>query len=111
MTAVVMRACSFVAIGLLVGCAEMRWSKPGVDPSRMEEDLAQCRAEAHLQASRVSLPRTSGLPSPGLGTDPAGRPVPAPSRSRTEDPMLLEQDLTGSCMRGKGYALAPVERP
>jgi hypothetical protein len=37
--------------------------------------------------------------------------VPAPSRSRTEDPMLLEQDLTGSCMRGKGYALAPVERP
>jgi hypothetical protein len=24
---------------------------------------------------------------------------------------VLEQDLTSSCMRGKGYALAPVDRP
>ena len=103
---------SVVALsGLLVaGCADLRWSKAGTDSAKVEEDLAQCRGEARIQASRVSLPRTSGLPSPGFGTDPMGRPVPAPSRSRTEDPMLLEQDLTGACMRGKGYELAPLER-
>ncbi len=99
---------SAVALALhAVGCAELRWSKPGADSAKLEEDLGQCRGEARIQASRVSLPRSAGLP-PTVGTDPMGRPVPAQSRSRTEDPMLLEQDLTGSCMRGKGYALAPA---
>lgn len=85
----------------------MRWTKPGTESAKVEEDLAQCRGEARIQASRVSLPRSAGLP-PTIGTDPMGRPVPAQSRSRTEDPMLLEQDLTSTCMRGKGYELAPV---
>src|SRR5262245_17173217 len=101
-----MRLVAFSLIVLLAaGCAEMRWSKPGVDAAKLDEDLAQCRGEARIQASRIALPRTSGLPAPGIGTDPMGRPIAAPSRSRTEDPMLLEQDLTGACMRGKGYAL------
>jgi len=71
----------------------------------MEEDLAQCRGEARLQAARASLPRTTAVPQ--LLTDPGGRPVPGPTRSRTDDPMLLEQDLTGACMRRNGYELAP----
>jgi hypothetical protein len=108
-----MNNASLLAVAMVAlsaaGCAELRWSKPGVDSARVEEDLAQCRSEARLQAQRMSLPRTAAGP-PGLGTDPLGRAVPAPPRSRTEDPMLLEQDLTSSCMRGKGYALAPVER-
>jgi hypothetical protein len=83
----------------------MRWSKPGTDAPRMEEDLAQCRGEARLQAARASLPRTTAVPQ--LLTDPGGRPVPGPTRSRTDDPMLLEQDLTGACMRRNGYELAP----
>lgn len=103
--------CTVAAIALSVaGCAEMRWSRPGTDPAKLDEDLAQCRGEARLQAQRMSLPRTAAVP-PGLGTDPLGRAVPAPPRSRTEDPMLAEQDLTSSCMRGKGYALAPARTP
>ncbi|HKA39878.1 MAG TPA: hypothetical protein VKD25_08915 [Burkholderiales bacterium] len=103
--------CRWLAVVIVAlstaGCAEMRWSKPGADSAGVEEDLAQCRGEARLQAQRISLPRTAAVP-PGLGTDSLGRAVPAPPRSRTEDPMLLEQDLTSSCMRGKGYELAPL---
>ncbi len=95
---------------LVAGCAEMRWSKPGADPAKLEEDLAQCRGEARLQAARESAPRMPGAP-PLLVTDAQGRAVVAPARTRGTDSMVLEQDLTGSCMRGKGYALAPVDRP
>jgi hypothetical protein len=98
---------ALAAVVLSAGCAEMRWSRPGTDAARLEQDLAQCRGEARLQASRASLPRTSGIPT--LLTDPGGRPVPGPTRSRTEDPALLEQDLASSCMRGKGYELVPSQ--
>ena len=95
-------------IVLSVGaCAELRWSKPGVDAARMEEDMAQCRSEARLQADRVAAPRAPLLP-PTVGVDSLGRPVPVPARARTEDPLLMEQDLTGACMRKKGYVLAPA---
>jgi hypothetical protein len=90
------------------GCAEMRWSKAGVDSAKLEEDLAQCRSEARLQASREALPRMPG-PGPVLRADPTGRPVVAQPGSRGTDSLVLEQDLTGSCMRGKGYALAPAQ--
>lgn len=86
------------------GCAELQWSKPGADAARMEEDFAQCRSEARLQADRVALPRAPLLP-PTVGVDAQGRPVPVPARSRTEDPLLMEQDLAGACMRRKGYEL------
>ena len=99
-------ALSLVVV-LAAGCAELRWSKSGTDSAKLEQDLTQCRGEARIQASRVSLPRAAGMP-PTVGTDPMGRPVPAQSRSRTDDPMLLEQDLASACMRGKGYELAPV---
>jgi hypothetical protein len=99
---------SVVALaGLLVaGCAEMHWSKAGVDAAKLEEDLAQCRGEARLQASRESVPRTPGSPH-AIRADAAGRPVVAPPASRGTDSLVLEQDLTSACMRGKGYALAP----
>ena|SRR6185503_17494613 len=98
-----MRAIALSLVVLLAaGCAEMHWSRPGVDPARVEEDLAQCRGEARLQAARVA-PRSTGLAV--LPTDPMGRPIAGPSRARTEDLALLEQDLTGACMRGKGYSL------
>ena len=92
------------------GCAEMRWSKPGADSAKLEEDLAQCRGEARLQAARESLPRMPGS-SPALRTDSTGRPVVAQPGSRGTDTLVLEQELTSSCMRGKGYALAPVDTP
>lgn len=85
----------------------MRWSKPGVGPAKLEEDLAQCRGEARLVASRESLPRTPSS-SPAIRADATGRPVVAPPASRGTDTLVLEQDLTGACMRGKGYELAPV---
>jgi len=87
---------------LVAGCAELRWSKPGADAARLEEDLGQCRMEARLQAARESVPRILG---------PMGRAVVAQPRTRGTDPLVLELDLTSSCMRGKGYELAPVEKP
>ena len=100
---------SAVALALLAGCADLRWSKPGVDAARMEEDMAQCRSEARLQVDRVAAPRAPLLP-PTVGVDSLGRPVPVPARARTEDPLLMEQDLTGACMRRKGYELVAVDR-
>ncbi|MGH8641036.1 MAG: hypothetical protein ACRET6_04960, partial [Burkholderiales bacterium] len=61
-----------------------------------------------LQAARESAPRMPGAP-PLLVTDAQGRGVVAPARTRGTDSMILEQDLTSSCMRGKGYALAPAQ--
>jgi hypothetical protein len=97
-----------VVILAITGCAEMRWSKTGVDSARLEEDLAQCRGEARLQAAREATPRVPGSPRV-VAMDSMGRPVAAPPMARATDPLLLEQDLTGACMRGKGYALAPAQ--
>jgi len=103
------RLAALTAVALSAACAEMHWSKPGADSAKLEEDLAQCRGEARLQASRESVPRTPGSPQ-AIRADAAGRPIVAPPASRGTDTLVLEQDLTGSCMRGKGYALAPLER-
>jgi hypothetical protein len=92
----------------VIGCAEMRWSKPGADSATLEVDLGQCRSEARLQAARESLPRMPGS-SPALRTDSTGRPVVGQPGSRGTDTLVLEQELTSSCMRGRGYALAPAE--
>jgi hypothetical protein len=97
---------SVVALGLLTGCAEPRWHKQGADAARLEEDLGQCRMDARLQASREAFPRT--LNSPSM-TDATGRAVFVEPRTHGTDPLVLEQDLTNSCMRGKGYAFAPAE--
>jgi hypothetical protein len=86
------------------GCTEVRWSRSDADIGKVEEDLAQCRNEARLQAERASPPHVLVLP-PAVGIDAQGRAVPAPARSRTEDPLVMQQDLTFACMRGKGYAL------
>jgi hypothetical protein len=107
---VCLRLSAVAVISLTTGCAEMRWSKPGADSAKLEEDLAQCRGEARLQATRESLPRMPGS-SPALRTDSTGRPAVAQAGSRGTDTLVLEQELTGSCMRGKGYALAPVDTP
>ena len=103
----VWRLAALTALVVSAGCAEMRWSKPGADSAKLEEDLAQCRGEARLQASRESAPHMPGAP-PLLVMDAQGRAVAAPARTRGTDSLVLEQDLTGSCMRGKGYELAPV---
>jgi hypothetical protein len=38
-----------LAIGLLAGCASPQWtfSRPGVSPARLDQDLENCRREAH----------------------------------------------------------------
>jgi len=102
---------SAVAVIALVaaGCADLRWHKPGTDPATLEEDLGQCRMDARMQAGRETLPRPLTSP-PMIGADAKGNPVVVQSSSRDTDRLLREQDLTRICMRGKGYALAPVEK-
>lgn len=104
------RLAALTAVALSAACADMRWSKPGADSAKLEEDLAQCRGEARLHAARESAPRMPGS-SPVIRADSMGRPVVAQPGPRGMDPLVLEQDLTSSCMRGKGYALTPVEKP
>jgi hypothetical protein len=38
-----------LALCLLAGCAAQRWSytKPGLTPARLDQDLESCRREAH----------------------------------------------------------------
>ena len=108
--ATVMR--SYAAILLLAavttGCADVSWRKEGADPAELERDLTQCRQAARLRAGREAWP--SGLPSGrAIGVDAHGVPIMAYSYSFENDRFMLEHDLTRSCMRGKGYWLAPVE--
>ena len=42
--------------------------------------------------------------------DPLGRPIVVQQGTIDTDRYLLEQDLTGQCMRGKGYQLVPADR-
>jgi hypothetical protein len=38
-----------LALGLLAGCASPQWifSRPGVSPARLDQDLEHCQREAH----------------------------------------------------------------
>lgn len=90
----------------LAGCAEPQWHKPNTEVARLEEDLGQCRMQARLQASRESYPRPL-YSTAVVGTDATAQ-AGFPELGARTDPLLLEQDLTSSCMRGKGYDLAPA---
>lgn len=88
------------------GCAGLQWDKPGTDAEALARDLEECRQSARSQAERETLPRAFMSPLP-LSTDPRGQPALSQSNSRDADILLLQQDLTRSCMDGRGYKLAP----
>ena len=77
-----MRARGWVALalGLLGGCAAQRWdySKPGLTPASLDQDLTACRREAH-RPYRFALTHS-------------GR---------------VDQDALNQCMTRKGYTVRP----
>lgn len=100
-------AASAVALWM-AGCAELHWHKPGTTQANVDQELEQCRQDAGLQAGRELLP---ALISPlVVGADPQGRPIVVQSHQHDAERLLLEQELTRTCMRGKGYELVPREK-
>src|SRR5262245_40403252 len=87
---------------LFAGCAEMRWEKPGVDASTLDQDLLQCTQQARLDARREETPRLDSALI--FRADPSGRPVVVPNPAR-DDRFLVEHDFISACMRGKDYEL------
>lgn len=104
------RAALGLAVALLaVGCAELRWEKPGIEAAALEQDLAQCRRLARLRAEREAWP--AGLEFPRvIGMDRQGRLLVSEPHTRPSERFLLEQDYTRRCMQARGYALVPVEK-
>ena len=105
------RAClhlsAVAVVAVTAGCAEVHWYKPGTDQAVLEAELEQCRQDARLQAGQELLPM---LTSPlMIGADGQGRPLVVQVHQRDAERLLLEQDLTRSCMRGKGYELKAVQ--
>ena len=90
----------------LAGCADLRWHKPGVDAAALEKDSRECRQLARLQSEHQAW-SFGFAPGQVIGVDRAGRPMLLHPFPRDSDRFLLEQDLARSCMRGKGYELAP----
>lgn len=95
-----------VVLGLVAGCADLHWHKPGADAATLDADLQECTQRARLDARRQELP---GLDSPlAIRADPQGRPVVVPNTTRDAERFLRERDFTAACMRGRGYALVPA---
>jgi hypothetical protein len=93
----------------LAGCADLTWQKEGASAAALEQDLAECRAEARLGAGpdpRLVRPDAGRI----LGMDGAGRPTAGSSGRLDADRFLVEHDLTRICMNRRGYELVPVDK-
>jgi hypothetical protein len=105
-----MRLAAMTAAALLAaGCADLRWDKPGASASMLEQDLAECQAEARLRSTHFARPFAPDWPRV-IGMDARGRPVTAPYDRLDTDRFLYEHDFTRSCMNRRGYDLVPGER-
>ena len=76
----------------LAACAapEVQWEKPGASPTRVSEDMQQCRMQARL--------------SPQPHTGPLGpRTGGSPGMERIEDRDAFDAQRVQKCMQDKGY--------
>src|SRR5687768_11558520 len=103
---------TLLRIGVLVtclavgACAEMRWSKPGVDANQASRDLDACRGAA-LQRSGPRGAGTAGADmqsavergTSASGTRPAGT---------SDDRFIAEHEEVRVCMLQRGYQLRPA---
>ena len=104
------------AITLLLGaaalaaCAELEWDKPGAGPRALAQDLDECRQSARMRAVQEAWPYSLLAPRV-VGVDRDGRLIVVQPPPHDTERFLLEQDLTRTCMREKGYELVPVTKP
>jgi hypothetical protein len=100
---------ALAALALAAGCADLSWHKEGASAATLEQDLAECRGEARINAgpdARFLRPDAGRI----VGLDAAGRPAPGSSGALNTDRFLAEHDLTRICMQRKGYELVPVRK-
>lgn len=83
---------------VLVACAELRWAKPGVDATALQQDLDACRLQARAQVAR-SGPSLPPVTDPRFGTETG--------QAKQVDQPVREEELAHRCMRDKGYSLVP----
>lgn len=99
-----------IAIFLLLGgCADLRWTREGVDDATLARDLDDCARSAHVQASSQVISAGPATPQV-MGVDPQGRAFVANPFPASSDRFIVEHDLERLCMTGKGYQLAPVKK-
>ncbi|HLX79776.1 MAG TPA: hypothetical protein VKS43_04255 [Burkholderiales bacterium] len=84
----------------LVSCGEMAWQKADGDQSTLAQDRAACE--------RGTRDRSGGSAAilPPTGIDPRLGPT-GPSQA---DVVMKESQMTGACMRAKGYVLVPASK-
>lgn len=96
---------AYLALGAalcLLGCAELRWDKPGAEAEAVTKDLESCRSQA-----RATLARTATV-APPVSIDPKFGSVS--SQPSVAGRAIEEQEAADRCMRGKGYHLVPVQQ-
>jgi hypothetical protein len=101
------------ATALVSACTPMQWVKPDVTAEQLQEDSIYCQQEAWREARMRSwYYRPFG---PVFSRDASGRSflggLYGPYDGPFGDPYLEEARLAQFCMRSKGYALQPVEKP
>ena len=87
-----------IALGL-GACSAVRWHKPDGNDAALAPDLAACRKQVQDRFG------TAGSVGPLATGDPRFGPPPSQADAR-----MQEGQAVGMCMRGKGYALVPVEK-
>lgn len=85
----------------LGACADMDWSKPGVDKAATANDLEQCRGVA---LGRSTTPQVAAE----RGTTTTGVLAPARSAGTANERFIAEHEAVRQCMLAKGYQLAPA---
>jgi hypothetical protein len=97
------------AVALMACGTPMRWEKPGVAETLAATDEAECRAAAHQDAIRL-YPYGNGPP---LYPYSPYRHMSMLQWTQMIDTAryYAEEDLTGSCMRARGYAQVQVLSP
>lgn len=107
------RSLTVLAILLALGaCVPMQWARPGASLTELGEDMGACRRAAADQAWREEV-FGFGFASPFRRSPPWSGSRFATSdfggfRTSPLDRWRREDELTGFCMRIKGYRLEPV---
>jgi hypothetical protein len=102
-----LRNLAIIAIVVLGACADMQWTKPGVDAAGVERELADCRMAARQRVLQQPESLSSAVPQIG-GPAGASHPVVVETPVRQDDRFLAEHGATRACMQQRGYQIKPA---
>lgn len=90
---------------LVCGCTSLEWQYAGSAEYNLERDLAQCTAQARLEA-RQRMPLLPGL-APQVIVDSQGRTIVTQNTQPEAERFFLENSRLRQCMTERGYTLQP----